>query len=307
MIEKIGGDQLLTLEEREDLLHQIQPLCTGPHVLLHTCNRVELYRGTGRAPREVALHLFRVTAGLESSLIGENHIQGQVKRAYMSAVREGYISPGLHHLFQAALRTGKRVRRETNLSRGAISHAHGALKVMEETGFLRPENRFLVVGTTDITRQILAHLFRRECFFLTLCNRTKEHALPLCGTYNASWVPLKNLATILPAQTVIVSATGAPHYLLTPEDFPRDRVHRLIIDLAVPRDIPPEIGTGHSYTLYNTEDVEEKISHSLGQRQKEIFPAMKIIDEEYAAFERSCFTRQLFYGGHYHEATNRKS
>jgi len=127
MIEFIGKDHRLAIEKRESYIPEIAPFREGAHVYLQTCNRVELYRGDGIADKDIVEHLFRVVSGLESAMIGESHIQGQVKRAYGESIDNEHISGGLHRLFQAVLRCGKRVRTETGISEGAVSHSHAAV------------------------------------------------------------------------------------------------------------------------------------------------------------------------------------
>ncbi len=100
MIEFIGKDHRLAIEKRESYIPEIAPFREGAHVYLQTCNRVELYRGDGIADKDIVEHLFRVVSGLESAMIGESHIQGQVKRAYGESIDNEHISGGLHRLFR---------------------------------------------------------------------------------------------------------------------------------------------------------------------------------------------------------------
>ena len=124
--------QNTSLTDREDYFKQLDLDAVGPSVLLQTCNRVELYYGDGDVPDAVARHLFRVVCGLESAIIGERAIQGQVKEAYVTARDSGNkLSAGLHKLFECALQIGKKVRTETQISQGAVSHSLAAIEIIE--------------------------------------------------------------------------------------------------------------------------------------------------------------------------------
>ena len=122
-----------SLKEREDYFSNMNRDDVGPSVLLQTCNRVELYYGEGEVPDEVARHLFRVVCGLESAITGERAVQGQVKDAYMAALQSGAkLSAGLNKLFECALQIGKRVRNQTEISHGAVSHSLAVIEIIEQ-------------------------------------------------------------------------------------------------------------------------------------------------------------------------------
>ena len=126
------NQQNFSLEEREAYFHALKK--QEGAVLLQTCNRVELYYGEGDVPDDVARHLFRVTAGLESALIGERAVQGQVKDSYQEAQRQYHLPAEIHKLFTCALQVGKRVRTETEISQGAVSHSLATIEIMEQEG-----------------------------------------------------------------------------------------------------------------------------------------------------------------------------
>ncbi len=121
--------QNYSLEEREAYSRTL--LQQAGTVLLQTCNRIELYYGEGDVPDDVARHLFRVTSGLESALVGERAVQGQVKNSYMQAISQYRLPTAMHKLFTSALQVGKRVRTETEISHGAVSHSLAAIEIIE--------------------------------------------------------------------------------------------------------------------------------------------------------------------------------
>ena len=132
---EIQGSHINKTNEANKKLHinGTQPDEEVPYIFLRTCNRSEIYYGEGEVPDEVARHLFRVVSGLESAIIGERAVQGQVKEAYYTAKAQRPLTAELHRLFQSALQVGKRVRNETEISHGAVSHSLAALEIIEET------------------------------------------------------------------------------------------------------------------------------------------------------------------------------
>ena len=129
-----------------------------PYIFLKTCNRSEIYYGEGEVPDEVARHLFRVVAGLESAIIGERAVQGQVKEAYYTAKDQRPLTAELHRLFQSALQVGKRVRNETEISHGAVSHSLAALEIIEDGNIDLKDARITIIGVNKLTADILKFL-----------------------------------------------------------------------------------------------------------------------------------------------------
>ena len=147
--------QQTSLAEREECFRQLQLKEEGPQVFLQTCNRMELYYGEGDVPDEVARHLFRVVCGLESAIIGERAVQGQVKEAYLTAQKTQKLPTGLHKLFESALQVGKRVRTETQISHGAVSHSLATIEIMEQEQVDLTNSRITIIGVNSINKSII--------------------------------------------------------------------------------------------------------------------------------------------------------
>ena len=279
-----GVDASSTLEEREKILKEgvvDHPLA---RVSLSTCDRVEVYEGEGLPEPVVLEHLFRVVSGLESPLLGENQIQSQVKRAYEEARLAGPLSGGLHKMFQAALRVGKRVRTETRLSRGAVGHAQIVAGLLAAGTTPIDQLRVVAVGVNKQILGILRFLHDRGNRSFHLVNRTFAKAEAVCREWGSGTpVALQRLSSLLQGQDVLISATSAPGFLVTLQDFPADGPPR-IFDLAVPRDVDPQIGSLPGVSLFNVTDLEQKAEKNLKDRASEVTAAESIIQEEVRKF-----------------------
>ena len=152
------NQQNTSLADREVLFSSMKRRSRERTVFLQTCNRVELYSGDGNIPNDVARHLFRVTSGLESALIGERAVQGQVKDAYIAARSQYKLSAPMHKLFEFALLTGKRVRNETEISHGAVSHSLAAIEIIENEHIDLRNARITIIGVNKLTGDILKFL-----------------------------------------------------------------------------------------------------------------------------------------------------
>jgi glutamyl-tRNA reductase len=254
-----------------------------PHILLATCNRTETYWGEGEIPVPLARHLFRVAAGLESALIGERAIQGQLKQAYLDAQQHYKLAPGLNRLFQAAIHVGKRVRTETQIAEGAVSHSQVTVDMLRQHHIDLKNQIVGIIGVNKLTEDILKYLTTRGAVNIYLSNRHVDKAEALAATYGASVLPLTRKRDLLGFCQVVISATSAPHALIHPEDIPAERPRRMLLfDLAFPRDIDPEVGLQPGITLYNLEDIEAFARHNLTLRQHEVGKAEAIIEDELA-------------------------
>ncbi|MFA5928599.1 MAG: glutamyl-tRNA reductase [Candidatus Margulisiibacteriota bacterium] len=277
MIELISKDLRCTLEEREKFSREL-PVLALPKVHLHTCDRSEIYYGAGQARENVVSHLYRVTAGLEAALLGETAIQGQVKEAYLSHCRQE-LSPGLHFLFQNALRVGKRVRTETRLSRGAVSHSQVVLEMIKRKDLLKPEARILIIGAGNLNRKVVRYLVGHGGKTFFVANRTLAKAKALAEKIGGQALSMAHLYQILPEMDLVISATAAPHFIIRADKFtPRKEMH--MFDLAVPRDIDPVLAKHSQVKLYNIEDIEKEIDQNRSIRQGEVTKAQKIIEQE---------------------------
>ena len=285
------NQQNTSLEEREAYFRALQ---AEPHsVLLQTCNRVELYYGEGDVPDDVARHLFRVTAGLESALIGERAVQGQVKDSYQTAQQKYRLPAEIHKLFSCALEVGKRVRTETEISQGAVSHSLAAIEIMEQEGIDMSRSRITIIGVNKLTSDILKFLKNKGAQMLFLANRSKIKAHQLADPLGINVFELSDKQRFLAISDILISATSAPHTLIHAEDIPKGK-SLLAIDLAFPRDIDPEVGTLNGVQLYNIRDVEERVRENISVRQNEVVRAEAIIEEEIAELQNILRRRRQY-------------
>ena len=253
-------------------------------VLLQTCNRVELYYGDGDVPDDVARHLFRVTAGLESALIGERAVQGQVKDSYQRAQLQYRLTAEMHKLFSCALEVGKRVRTETEISQGAVSHSLAAIEILQQEQVDLSKSRITIIGVNKLTSDILKFLKNKGARMVFLANRSQMKAHQLADPLGINVFELHDKQLFLADTDILISATSAPHVVIDVADIPADK-KLLAIDLAFPRDIDPSIGRLSNVRLYNLSDVEQRVRRNISVRKSEVVRAEAIIEEEIAELQ----------------------
>jgi glutamyl-tRNA reductase len=290
-------------------------------VVISTCNRTEVYLVVGdpvRAESDVlgllatrasirptelaeaiysprncdaARQLYRVTAGLESMIVGEAEIQGQVKRAHESAMRAGATGPLSNRLFAAALTTGKRVRTETSIGASRVSIPSIAVDLaLSVLGGLK-ERHVVVLGageTSELTARALAEQGAGTIF---VANRHADRALSLAQRFGGSVVGLDGLPDQLLRADIVLSSTSSPHPIVGRDELElvmRERQERplLLIDIAVPRDIDSACGELEGVSLYDMDDLQAVVAHNLSTRAAEAPRAQGIIEEEIHRFAR---------------------
>lgn len=299
-------------------------------VLLSTCNRTELYlyaesdraaRAAGKVFRwkgaelddpdrflyqlrhyEVAAHLFRVAGGLDSMVVGEAEIQGQVRSAYELA-REVPVEPPmagtvLHRLFQQALAVGGRIRDETTVGEGAGSVASVAVDLARKIFGQLDRRRVLILGAGETAELTVEALAREGVAGIMVANRTVERARELAGRLGGRAVSFEELDAALAEADIVVSSTAAPHPVLELDDMRRafpDARRRplLIVDIAVPRDVQPEVGAEANVFLYNVDDLRQIVDANLAKRGGAIPDAERIVQEEVEAFRRWHAAREV--------------
>ena len=253
-------------------------------VLLQTCNRVELYYGEGDVPDDVARHLFRVTAGLESALIGERAVQGRVKESYQQAQLQYRLTAEMHKLFSCALEVGKRVRTETEISQGAVSHSLAAIEILQQEQVDLSQSRITIIGVNKLTSDILKFLKNKGARMVFLANRSQMKAHQLADPLGISVFELHDKQRFLADTDILISATSAPHAVIDATDIPFGK-KLLAIDLAFPRDIDPSVGRLPNVRLYNLSDVERRVRENISIRKSEVVRAEAIIEEEIAELQ----------------------
>ncbi|MCD7971116.1 MAG: glutamyl-tRNA reductase [Candidatus Azobacteroides sp.] len=288
------------LKEREAISASFSQDPSVPHVLLSTCNRIELYQGEGDVPETIVRHLYRVASGLESSLIGERAIQGQIKLAYKEATEKYKLPSSLNRLFQSAIHTGKRVRTETGISEGAVSHSQATVEILTQEIKELKNKVVSIIGVNKLTEDILKYLSAKGAMNIFLSNRNSERASGMAGKYNGTAIRLDNKRSMLEFTDVLICATSAPHLIIRKEDMPVNK-EMLVIDLAFPRDVDETIGSMEKVTLFNLEDIEQHAKKNISLRYHEIEKAQQIIEEEINKFMQWQMYSKLSNRSHFRE------
>jgi glutamyl-tRNA reductase len=283
---KLINNATYGLEERERFARAIDIDETTPHVLLKTCNRTELYWGDGMVSDDTVRHVFRVAAGLESALIGERAIQGQIKQAYAEALSKYKLPPAINRLFQSAMYAGKRVRSETRIAEGAVSHSQITVEILKQRN-IDPKNKIIgIIGVNKLVEDTLKYLVSRGAVHIFLSNRNVEKAQALARKYNGTAMGLDGKATIIGMSDVLICATSAPHTIVRLEDLLPKAEDILIFDLAFPRDVDPAVGELNHVTLLNLDDIELFAQKNISLRKEEIARAEAIVEAEVIKFFR---------------------
>ena len=240
---------------------------------------------------EAARHLLRVTAGLDSLIVGEAEIQGQVKRAYELALVEGGTGPILNRLFRGALTAGGRAREETGVGEKGVSIPSVAVELARRSLGDLADRHVLVVGAGETAELVARALVARGVRTVFVANRHYDRAIGLAQRFNGSAVRFEELPEQLEAADIIVSATNSPHHIIERGDLEQVMEVRggrplLAIDLAVPRDIEPACREVAGVSLYDIDDVQQIVERNTTGREGEARRAELIIEAELDRFER---------------------
>ena len=237
---------------------------------------------------EVAEHLFRVAAGLDSLVVGEPQILGQVKDAFQAAAERRCTGPVLRKLFDWSFNVGKRVRSETALGEGAVSISFAAVQLARKIFGRLNGRRVLVVGAGEISTLTAQHLRAQGVAEVVITSRTAAHAQALAADVGGHWVPWDGLAAALPSADIIVTATGSQRPIVSRADVEaairRRRDPLFIIDVAVPRDVEASVSEIEQVFLYNVDDLQMVVQENLSKRSAEIEKAEGIVREELRRF-----------------------
>jgi len=238
---------------------------------------------------EAVRHLFRVAAGLDSMLLGEAEILGQVREAYRFAHEHGATGPVLNRLFQGALEVGKRVRTETELGTRPMSVASAGVKLAEHIFGKLNGHKALVLGAGAISEQVVASLRDRGVAQLQVMNRSRERAEELAKQFNGKVIDWGEWDVALQLPDVVVSSVSAEEPVLRRDIVQRAMAARgnralFLMDLGVPRNIAPDVGEVYNVYVYNTDDLGEIVQQNRSARESEIPKAQGIVDEHVAKF-----------------------
>jgi glutamyl-tRNA reductase len=242
------------------------------------------------ADLDAARHLFRVAAGLDSLVVGEPQILGQVKEAYAAAHSAQSIGPVLSRLFHSAFAVGKRVRTETAVGSGAVSISFAAVALARKIfGDLKGRN-VVVIGAGEMGKLTAQHMKSQGVHRVTIVSRTMAHAAQAAEAIGgASAAPWEELDALLATSDIVITATGAAAPILTKahvETVMRPRRNRalFIIDIAVPRDVEAAAGEIEQVFLYNIDDLQATVRENLARRTSEVVRAEAIVTEEVDKF-----------------------
>ena len=284
-------------------------------VILSTCNRVEIYASTPletanasaalkaflvdcqeyREPLtdeiyclgepHSAYHLFRVACGLDSMVLGETEILGQLKKAYDVALKSGHTGGQLNKAFQRAFNVAKHVRTTTSIQRGSISVGSAAVELAEKIFSRLSEREVMVIGAGDTSEKTARALLSRGARSILVTNRSYDKAVGLARELGGRAVQFEDWAGEFHRVDIVISSTAAPHYILDRvrlEPLMKLRRNRplLLIDIAVPRDVEPEVNFLENVYLYNIDDLRAIADDCLKQRQQEIARCEQIIREK---------------------------
>ena len=284
-------------------------------VILSTCNRVEIYAVTNldRAAACAAIqefllersgyrealngeiytleepqsveHLFKVACGLDSMVLGETEILGQLKKAYDLALQHKQTGGLLNKAFQRAFNVAKQIRTETNIQRGSISVGSVAVELAEKIFSKISDRQVMVIGAGDTSEKTARALLSRGASSIIVSNRSYERALTLANELGGRAVTFEEWACEFEKIDIAISSTSAPHYILdraklTPLMKLRRNRPLLLIDIAVPRDIEPEVNFLENVYLYNIDDLQAIADDYLRLRQEEITRCETIIREK---------------------------
>jgi glutamyl-tRNA reductase len=314
-------EQLAVEEDKlRELLRDI--LATGAlseAVILSTCNRVEIYGvaevpGEGRAvsfghlcryrgveapglepylythlDRDAVRHAFRVAASLDSMMVGEPQILGQVKDAFALAQSCETVGPALHSLFTQAFAVAKRVRTETEIGRHAVSVSFAAVELAKKIFDGLRGRAVLLLGAGKMSELAARHLVEQGAFPIYVVNRTWGRAQELARSLAGTPVPFDELATALGAVDIVITSTGAPtpvvtRQMIAPVMQQRGARPLFFIDIAVPRDVEPAVGQLADVYCYDIDDLRQVVEANLRQRAREAERAEALVDREVARF-----------------------
>src|SRR6266704_6446170 len=284
-------------------------------IILSTCNRVEVVAESQddrlireflcefhRIPQdsvskhlysfrnaEVVRHVFRVAASLDSMMIGEPQILGQVKDAYRIATDAGAVGMHLSALMNRAFAVAKKVRSETGISQSAVSVSYAAVELARKIFGDLSGKTVMIIGASKMGELAAKHLRRAGASSVLVTNRTFERAVELAKVFEGAAVPFEHFTDHMVGADIVITSTGAPHFIIG-KNLAEQVIHRrknkpmFFIDIAVPRDIDPTVNEIDNAFLYDIDDLQQVIDANLKERLKEAMRAEQIVDKEVEAF-----------------------
>ncbi|MGC6427845.1 MAG: glutamyl-tRNA reductase [Akkermansiaceae bacterium] len=235
--------------------------------------------------RDAAQHLCRVASGMNSMVLGETEIFGQVKKAYATALEKKTTGGILNKLFQRSFTVGKRVRNQTSIQEGATSVAGAAVELAEQVFGQLKGSSVMVVGAGEMSRQTAQALQSRGATSVFVTNRSFEKALDLAEAMGGEAIHFDDWEPTMEHIDVLISSTGAPHFVVKPQHVEAVRRKRkfrplIMVDIAVPRDIDPTVGEIEEVYLYDIDTLQSMADRARDRRVKQLEVCEEIINEE---------------------------
>ncbi len=283
--------------------------------IISTCNRVEIYAAADEvekrsdditrflssfhrtdtdsfAPhlyhhldRDAVRHLFTVACSLDSMVVGEAEVLGQVKKAYMFALEEGVTGKVLNNLFQRAFSVAKKVRTSSSIGTQKVSVASVAVEFAQKIFSDFSDKTVMIIGAGEMGELTSKHMVEKGISAVVVANRTYEKAAKLAYEYDGMAIKYESFVDSMHQADIIISTSGAPHHIIFPKHMPKVlRARRnkplLLIDIAVPRDIHPDVEHIENVYLYNVDDLQKIVNENISFREKELEYCASIIDAE---------------------------
>ena len=238
---------------------------------------------------EAVRHLFRVAAGLDSLIVGEPQVLGQVKQAYFLAKEAETCGNALESVFHRVFNTAKRVRTETHVAEAPVSVSSAAVELAEQAFGGLQDKTVMIIGAGQMGELAARHLVSKGVATVLVSNRTHAHAIALAQELRGLAIHFSEIWQAMRDADIVISSTGCPHFIITRDDMQRLMPERhgrpiFLIDIAVPRDVDPAVREVAGCTLVNIDGLEEVTHHNLCERQKAMEAADQILDEEIELF-----------------------
>jgi len=241
--------------------------------------------------RDAVRHIFRVASSLDSMVIGEPQILGQIKEAYSSATKEKTTGVILNRLLHRAFHAAKRVRTETGISDAAVSVSYAAVELAKKIFYDFKGRKVLLIGAGEMAELAARHLLSQGVSAIVVANRTFQKAVEVAQAFDGSPVSFEEIGSQLLEADIVVSSTAAPGYVITHDQVKGSMKRRrnrplFFIDIAVPRDVDPEVNNLENVYVYDIDDLKGIIQGNISQRREEAVKAERIVEEEVIKFEQ---------------------
>jgi glutamyl-tRNA reductase len=272
-----GADQGLNcLAEFLSDFHELPPNTLNGHIYKH-------------ADHTAIKHLFRVASSLDSMVVGESQILGQVKEAYQHAINAGTIGRVLSQLMHRALTVAKRIRTETGVAQNPVSVSSVAVELARKIFEDLSDKTVLLVGAGEMGELAARSLIDAGTSKLIVTNRTAERAEEIAGRYSGGAVNFEAFYDVLPSADIVICSTGAPDYVIRPAETKRALKSRkkgpvLFVDISVPRNIDPDLAALENAFLFDVDDLDSIVKTNIQEREREARQAEAIIDAEVEHF-----------------------